>query len=64
MDDWNSGNNIWLVEFVVPYSDSDRPLVIKNLKEKIFLTEEVKSIIRNDDGSVKRIFVKPKKNVY
>lgn len=55
IDEWKSGDNVWLAEFVVPYSQQDRDLVIKNLKEKIFLNKTINLITRNVDGSLKAI---------
>ncbi len=55
IDEWKSGENIWLVEFIVPYSQKDRDTVIKNLKEKILPNKTINIITRNPDGSVKGI---------
>ena len=55
MDEWKSGDSVWLAEFVVPYSPKDREAVIKNLKEKIFPDKVINILTRNEDGSVKKI---------
>lgn len=55
LDEWKSGENIWLGEFIVPYSDQDRAAVIKNLQEKVFVGKTINIISRNPDGSVKAI---------
>lgn len=55
MDEWKSGDQMWLGEFITPYSDDDRAAVIKNLKEKVFVDKTVNILTRNPDGSVKEI---------
>ncbi len=55
MDEWKSGDSVWLAEFVVPYSQKDREAVIKNLKEKIFPDKVINILTRNEDGSVQKI---------
>jgi cytolysin-activating lysine-acyltransferase len=55
IDEWKSGDNVWLAEFVVPYSAKDRDVVIKNLKEKILQNKTINIITRNPDGSVKSV---------
>jgi cytolysin-activating lysine-acyltransferase len=55
MNEWKSGENLWLAEFVAPYSQKDRDAVIKNLQEKVFAGKDINIITRNDDGSVKEI---------
>lgn len=55
IDEWKSGDNVWLAEFIVPYSAKDREAVIKNLKEKILLSKTINIIARNPDGSMKGV---------
>ena len=55
MNDWKSGENLWLVEFIAPYSQKDRDAVIKNLQEKIFVNKTINIITRNEDGSLKAV---------
>lgn len=55
IEEWKSGNQVWLGEIITPYSEKDRDAVIKNLKEKVFLNKEVNILTRNEDGSVKEI---------
>lgn len=55
MDEWKSGDAVWLAEFVVPYSQKDREAVIKNLKEKIFPDKVINILTRNEDGSLQKI---------
>ncbi len=59
MDDFNSGKNLWLTEFVTPYDDKDhkdRNMISEDLKNNIFSDKEAKVLIRNNDGTVKKIF--------
>ncbi len=53
--DWNSGTELWLADFVVPYSNENRAEVIQNLKEKIFVNQEILIAVRNKEGKVDRI---------
>jgi len=55
MEEWKSGDNIWLAEFIVPYSPANREGIIKNLKEKVFPNKTINILTRNPDGSVKEI---------
>jgi len=55
MDEWKSGDEIWLAEFIVPYAQTDRDVIIKNLKEKVFPNKTINILVRNQDGSVKEI---------
>ena len=55
IDEWKSGDNVWLAEFIVPYSEKDREAVIKNLKEKILPKKTINIITRNPDGSLKSV---------
>ncbi len=55
LDDWKSGEELWLGELIAPYSDNDRSAVITNLKEKIFVDKTINILLRNQDGSVKEI---------
>jgi hemolysin-activating ACP:hemolysin acyltransferase len=57
MNDFNSGSNVWITEFIISNDDEKiREELIGNLKEEIFSEKEVKVIVRNSDGTVKRIF--------
>jgi len=67
MDDINSGDDVWITEFVTPHDDNsedgdDRKHIIKNLKEDLFKNDKVRVLVRNEDGSVKRIFTSFGKN--
>jgi cytolysin-activating lysine-acyltransferase len=58
--DYSSGDNIWLTDFVTPYDEQrgdkkDRNLLIEDLTKNIFKGKELRIIVRNQDGSVKRI---------
>lgn len=58
--EFNCGDNIWLTEFVTPNDDErddhqDRNAIIRDLKENIFFGKNMKAIVRNMDGTVKRI---------
>lgn len=58
--EFNSGSNIWLTEFVTPNDDErddhqDRNTIIRDLKENIFSGKNMKAIVRNMDGTIKRI---------
>jgi cytolysin-activating lysine-acyltransferase len=55
MDEWKSGDEIWLAEFIVPYAPADREVIIANLKEKVFPNKTINILVRNQDGSVKEI---------
>ncbi len=55
IDEWKTGDEIWLGEFISPYSDEDREAVVKNIKEKVFPEKTINILIRNEDGSVKEI---------
>lgn len=54
-EDWKSGENIWIIDFVVPYSKEDRDEVIKNLKEKVFVDKTINALLRNPYGSIKKV---------
>ena len=58
--EFNCGENIWLTEFVTPNDDErgdhkDRNEIIRDLKENMFSGKNMKAIVRNMDGTIKRI---------
>jgi len=58
MNDYNSGDNAWVTEFVVADDNEKiREEVILDLRHNIFKEKDVRVVVRNDDGSVKRIFI-------
>lgn len=57
MDDFNCGKNVWLTDFVVAGDNQNiREEVIRDLKEDVFSDKKVSALVRNSDGTVKKIF--------
>ncbi|MBU6338512.1 MAG: toxin-activating lysine-acyltransferase [Rickettsiales bacterium] len=53
-DEWKSGNNLWLMDFIAPFGDAKK--IFADLYENVFGKEhKAKFIRRNHDGSVRRI---------
>jgi len=49
-DEWNSGENIWLVDLVAPFGGTE--FVINELKEKVFKGQKVMTWQPAPDGEV------------
>ena len=48
-DEWKSGENLWLIDFIAPFGGGDA--MIDELREKVFPGQKVRTIQRAPDGS-------------
>ncbi len=44
--DWKSGNELWAVEVIAPFGGA--PAMLKDLKEKVFPSREIKAVVVQD----------------
>jgi cytolysin-activating lysine-acyltransferase len=47
--EWKSGEQLWLIDFIAPLGGDDA--MIKELREKVFSGQKVKTLQRAADGS-------------
>lgn len=50
-DEWNSGNNLWIIDFIAPFGGSDK--MIEELKETVFKGKNFKYQTIDKDGNRK-----------
>ena len=48
-DEWNSGNNLWIIDFIAPFGGSDK--MIEELKETVFKGKNFKYQTIDKDGN-------------
>lgn len=53
IDEWNSGDNIWAMDFSAPYGHAKE--VIKDLKDNIFPNTEAKALKVDKEGNVRTV---------
>ncbi len=49
MEEWQSGDNIWLVEFISSDSNLDYEQLMKKLKEKVFAEKVINVVTKNEN---------------
>ena len=54
LEDWNGGNNGWIVDFIAPFGHAKQ--IIKDLRNNIFANRQGKAIRVSKDGKIKGIW--------
>lgn len=54
LDDWKSGNNGWVIDFIAPFGHTKQ--IIKDLRDNIFPDKQGKALRINNDGTIRGIW--------